>query len=85
METFGKGADGIIISEVEESYEAELAEKLTKKAKKELDKYGIEPDRIMFQPMVLPIFKVLPKFISGFTEKIDSMGKIKSEIREHIK
>ena len=85
METFGKGADGIIISEVEESYEAELAEKLTKKAKKELDKYGIEPDRIMFQPMVLPIFKVLPKFISEFTEKIDSMGKIKSEIREHIK
>jgi heterodisulfide reductase subunit A len=82
LKTIGSGADGVMISEVEESHEAELAEKLVKEVKEELEELGIEKTRILFQPMVLPIFKILPKFITDFTEKIKVMGKIPEEKRQ---
>ena len=81
LKTLGHGADGIMISETEESHEAELAEKLVEEVKKELKVLNIEPDRVMFQPMVLPIFKILPKFISDYTTKIKRMGKIPEDKR----
>jgi heterodisulfide reductase subunit A len=76
LKSLGHGADGIMISETEESHEAELAEKLVEVVKEELKALNIESERIMFQPMVLPIFKVLPKFISDYTTKIKQLGKI---------
>jgi heterodisulfide reductase subunit A len=84
LQTLGLGADGIMISETEESHEAELAEKLVEELKKELTTHGVEPERIMFQPMVLPIFKVLPKFISDYTAKIKKLGKIPEEKRKQL-
>jgi heterodisulfide reductase subunit A len=84
LKTLGYGADGIMISETEESHEAELAEKLVKETQKELTEIGINPDRVMFQPMVLPIFKVLPKFITDYTNKIKKLGKIPEEKRKKI-
>jgi heterodisulfide reductase subunit A len=79
LKTLGNGADGIIISEVEESHEAELAGKLVEDTRKTLKELGIEQERINFQPMVLPIFKILPKFITDFTQKVKSIGKIEQE------
>jgi hypothetical protein len=45
----------------------------------------INPERIMFQPMVLPIFKVLPKFITDYTNKIKKLGKIPEEKRKKLR
>jgi coenzyme F420-reducing hydrogenase delta subunit len=73
-----------MISEVEESHEAELAEKLIEETRKILQELGIEQERVMLQPMVLPIFKMLPKFISDFTQKIRSFGKIPLEKRQKL-
>ncbi len=84
LKTLGKGADGVMISEVEESHEAELAETLVANVKENLKEKGIEPERVMFQPMVLPIFKVLPKFITDFTAKVQSLGKIPEEKRQKL-
>ncbi|UCH57173.1 MAG: hydrogenase iron-sulfur subunit [Candidatus Bathyarchaeota archaeon] len=82
--TLGLGADGVMIWEVEESHEAELAEKLVEELKKELDVMGLEPERVQFRPMVLPIFKVLPKFISDYVDQIKKLGKIPGEVREKL-
>jgi heterodisulfide reductase subunit A len=84
LKTLKYGADGIMISETEESHEAELAERLVNETKKELKEMDINPDRVMFQPMVLPIFKVLPKFITDYTNKIKKLGKIPEEKRKKL-
>jgi heterodisulfide reductase subunit A len=78
------GADGILVSEVEESHEAELAEKLVEEVREELKEMGLEPARIRFQPMVLPIFKMLPKIITDFTNDIKKLGKISPENRQKL-
>jgi heterodisulfide reductase subunit A len=82
LRTFALGADGVMVSEVEESHEAELAHRMMDQVKKALSERGVEPERIMFQPMVLPIFKVLPKFISDFTDKVKALGRIPDDKRK---
>ncbi|MGD2200319.1 MAG: 4Fe-4S binding protein [Candidatus Bathyarchaeota archaeon] len=84
LKSLGLGADGIMISEIEESHEAELAERLVEELKEELEERGIEPERIYFQPMTLPIFKVLPEFISDFVNTIKKLGKIPGDTREKL-
>ena len=84
LETLGLGADGVMICEVEESREAELAATLVEGVKEELKAKSIEPERIRFQPMVLPIFKMFPKFITDYTEQIKKLGKIPKEKREAL-
>ena len=84
LKTLGLGADGVMIWEVEESHEAELAEKLVAEVKEELAGMGVAPERVTFRPMVLPIFKVLPKFVSDFVDVVKKMGKIPDEAREKL-
>jgi heterodisulfide reductase subunit A len=85
LSCFAMGADGIMICEVEETPEAELATKLVERVREKLSQTGIEPDRIRFQPMVLPIFKMLPKFITDFNANVSKWGKIPEEKRSSIK
>lgn len=84
LKTLGYGADGVLVSEVEESHEAELAEKLVEEIQKELEAMDIDPRRIKFQPMVLPIFKILPKFIDDFNKVVEGLGKIPEEKRKEL-
>jgi heterodisulfide reductase subunit A len=81
LKAMGLGADGVLICEVEESHEEKLAEKLVEETQAKLKELGVEPGRIRLQPMVLPIFKMLPKFATDFTEKVKKMGKISPEKR----
>jgi heterodisulfide reductase subunit A len=81
LKVMGLGADGVLICEVEESYEAELAAKLVAEVGEALKSLGVEPGRVRLQPMVLPIFKMLPKFVSDFTEQVKRMGKLSPEKR----
>ncbi len=84
IKTLALGADGIMICEVEESQEEERAEKLLEEVRNELEGIGVEPERVYLRPMVLPIFKVLPKFISDYTEKIKRLGRLPEEKREML-
>jgi heterodisulfide reductase subunit A len=84
LKSLGNGADGIMICEVEGSHEEELAEKLVEEARGELEKIGLEPERVYLKPMVLPIFKVLPQFITEFTDTIRKLGKIPEDKREKM-
>jgi heterodisulfide reductase subunit A len=81
LKVMGLGADGVLICEVEESHEEKLAEKLVEETQARLKELGVEPERIRLQPMVLPIFKMLPKFATDFTEQVKKMGKISPEKR----
>jgi coenzyme F420-reducing hydrogenase delta subunit len=74
-----------MIMETEETHEAELSEKLVEEVKKALSEKGIEPGRVSFTPMVLPIFKVLPKFITDFVEQVKKLGKIPDEKRSGLR
>ena len=82
LKAMGLGADGVLICEVERSHEADLAVKLVAEVSEVLQGFGIEPDRIRLQPMVLPIFKMLPRFVSDFTEQVKKMGKLTAEKRK---
>jgi coenzyme F420-reducing hydrogenase delta subunit len=84
IKTLALGADGIMICEVEESHEEEIAKKLVEEVKVELLRIGVEPERVYLRPMVLPIFKVLPNFISDYTETIKRLGRIPEEKREML-
>jgi heterodisulfide reductase subunit A len=84
LKSLGLGADGVMICEIEKSHEEELAEKLVDDVRGELEKMGVEPERVFLKPMVLPIFKVLPQFITEFTDTIRKLGKIPEEKREKL-
>ena len=84
LKALGNGADGIMIMDIEESHAAELSEKLVEKLRKELTELDVEPKRVMFKPMVLPIFKVLPKFIEEYVNKIENLGKVPEEKRRKL-
>jgi heterodisulfide reductase subunit A len=81
LKAMGLGADGVLICEVDESHEAELAARLVTEVAETLKGIGVEPGRVRLQPMVLPIFKMLPKFVSDFTEQVKKMGKLSLEKR----
>ena len=81
LKALGNGADGVMIMDIEESHAAELSEKLAEKLREELSGLGVEPGRVMFRPMVLPIFKVLPKFIKDYVQEIEKLGKIPEDKR----
>jgi len=81
LKALGNGADGVMIMDIEESHAAELSEKLAERLRVELSGLGVEPGRVMFRPMVLPIFKVLPKFIEDYVQEIEKLGKIPEEKR----
>jgi hypothetical protein len=48
----------------------------------ELDSLGIGKDRLTYIPMLLPIYKVLPKLVDNFDKKIKQLGKVPTEVRE---
>ena len=84
LRTFGHGADGVMIWEAEETPEANIAEKLVEGVRAELREMGVEEKRLHFRPMVLPIFKVLPKFISDYAAEIRRLGKLPEEKRSML-
>ena len=85
LQALADGADGVMIMETEETHEAELSEKLVEHVKTTLSEKGVEPGRVSFTPMVLPIFKVLPKFITDFVEQVEKLGKIPVEKRASLR
>ncbi len=84
IRSLGLGADGIMICEIEDSHEEGLAEKLVEEAREELEGMGVEPERVHLRPMVLPIFKVLPQFITDYTATVKKLGRIPEEKRKGL-
>jgi len=78
------GADGIFICEGEAGKELKIVEELVASTKALMSKNGIEAERICFRPMVLPIFRVLPQYISDFQRTVNKLGKIPKEKRERL-
>jgi heterodisulfide reductase subunit A len=63
LAAFGKGADGVALSDEEGGEVAHVVEKRLEALLPELEQLGIGKDRVTFIPMLLPIYKVLPKMI----------------------
>jgi heterodisulfide reductase subunit A len=82
LTAFGKGADGVALSDEEGGEAARVTEKRLDALGPELDSLGIGRDRVVFIPMLLPIYKVLPKMIETFDKKIASLGKLSPEVRD---
>ncbi len=81
LTAFGKGADGVVLSDEEDGEAAHLTEKRLEALGPELDALGIGSDRVVFIPMLLPIYKVLPKMIETFDKKVASLGTLSPEVR----
>jgi len=81
LKAFAYGADGVILSDEEGGEIAHIIEERLKALAPELDSLGIGKERVTFMPMLLPIYKVLPKFIDTFDKKIKQLGKLSKEVR----
>ena len=81
LSTFANGADGVVLSDEEGGEIAHVAEKRIEALADELDSLGIGRDRVGFIPMLLPIYKVLPKMIENFEKKVAALGKLSPEAR----
>ena len=81
LTAFALGADGVALSDEEGGEVAHVIERRLEALRPELDSLGIGKDRVTFIPMLLPIYKVLPKMIETFDKKVSSMGKVPPEVR----
>jgi len=79
---FASGADGVMLSDEEGGEIAHIVESRLKALAPELDSLGIGKDRVTFVPMLLPVYKVLPKLVDTFDKKIKQLGKVPKEVRE---
>jgi len=82
LRAFAYGADGVILSDEEGGEIAHIVEERLKGLASELDALGIGKDRVAFVPMLLPIYKVLPKHIDNFDKKIRQLGKVPPDARK---
>jgi len=81
LRAFAYGADGVILSDEEGGEVQHIVEERLKALGPELDSLGIGKERVTFVPMLLPIYKVLPKMIDTFDKKIAQLGKVQEQIR----
>lgn len=81
LQAFAYGADGVLLSDEEGGEIAHVVEERIKALAPELDLLGIGKERVVFVPMLLPVYKVLPKFIDTFDKKIRQLGKVPTEVR----
>jgi len=81
LSAFADGADGIMLSDEEGGEIAHIVEERLKALWPELDQLGIGKERVAFVPMLLPIYKVLPKFVDTFEKKIRQLGKLSESAR----
>ncbi|KYH39334.1 MAG: polyferredoxin, heterodixulfide reductase subunit A [Candidatus Bathyarchaeota archaeon B23] len=79
------GADGVMICEAEGTARAELTERLVEEMREELRALGVEEERLHFKPMYLPIYKMLPRFIDEYVERIRRLGRVPREARERLR
>jgi heterodisulfide reductase subunit A len=84
FKAFEHGADAVMLCEEEGSAEAEIAQDRVKEIQELLGKYGVEKERIIFQPISLPAFRALPQYINAYAEKIFVLGKLKPEVRKNF-
>jgi heterodisulfide reductase subunit A len=81
LRAFAEGADGVILSDEENGEIQHIVELRLKSLGPELDALGIGKDRVTFVPMLLPIYKVLPKLVDNFDKKVKTLGKLSKEAR----
>ena len=79
---FASGADGVVLSDEEGGEIAHIVEERLKALASELDSLGIGKDRVIFMPMLLPVYKVLPRLVDTFDKKIKQLGKVPPDVRE---
>jgi len=79
---FARGADGVALSDEEGGEIGHIVETRLKSLGPELDALGIGKDRVVFIPMLLPVYKVLPKLVDNFDKKIKQLGKLPKEARK---
>ena len=79
---FARGADGVALSDEEGGEIGHIVETRLKALSPELDALGIGKDRVVFIPMLLPVYKVLPKLVDNFDKKIKQLGKLPKEARK---
>lgn len=78
---FAAGADGVALSDEDGGEAANVIERRLEALAEELEELGIGKDRVAFIPMLLPIYKVLPKTIEAFENRIQKLGKLSSDTR----
>ena len=76
LHSFANGADGVVLFETDGSHEAKVSEQRIEEMRKVLVEHGIEPERVIVQPVLLPVFRVMGELIAGNVKRIRGLGKI---------
>ena len=76
LHAFACGADGIMLFDTEMSRQAKVTEERLKAIRKSLKTAGVDEERVVFQPILLPLFRVIGQQIDTYVKKIENLGKI---------
>ena len=80
-----EGAEGVLLSDEEHSYAAELSKKRIEQVRRFLEEQGIEKERVGFMEMLLPVYRMLPKYLNEFVNMVENLGPIPLEKRKLLK
>ena len=84
LHALAAGADGILLCEAADSPEAAITQRHIEGAKQRLASLGVEPERISFQPLLIPMAKALPKIIQRRVAALRQLGPLSEEQRRNL-
>ena len=82
LHAFVSGADGIMLFDTDGSSGATATQKSLKDIRELLRSEGIEQDRVVFQPVLLPLFRIVGERIDAFVRKTENLGKIRGKVSD---
>jgi len=82
LHAFVSGADGIMLFDTDGSSGATATQKSLKDIRELLRSEGIEQDRVVFQPVLLPLFRIVGERIDAFVRKTENLGKIRRKVSD---
>jgi heterodisulfide reductase subunit A len=79
LHAFASGADGIMLFDTDGSRQGKATEERLKAIRRSLKSAGIDEGRVVFQPILLPLFRVIGQQIDTYVRKIEKLGKIEGK------
>ena len=84
LASLGHGADGVLLCDEDGSPAARMTQRKLEEVWNMLEELGVERERVAFQAILLPLFRVLPDHLKTFALKIKRIGTLSDSSRRKI-
>ena len=84
LASLGYGADGVLLCDEDGSPAAKMTQRKLEETWSILEELGVERERVAFQAILLPLFRVLPDHLRTYVSKIRKLGLLSEGARRKI-